>query len=349
MDVPSSPRVTIEGGPGWQLDDAPADVIGDEPTRLPRRRPPRVVVVAVAAAALVSFAAGTVLAEWRHDRAGEIAAATLSVSVWSTGDYGYNQPLSVQGGRARLQIPFELANTGPRPIRLLWVGMPGTDIGTEDLAGRRLAPGRQVRLSLLRPLDCGSDPREIAAEGAAVTGLVVGARTDAGPRQVEVRSALNTGLLSRNVLTAMCGELPPDEALMTDVTGQSAISRGLMVLSLQVANASRYRLTVERVRASEPWLSARLVDEAGRAVAMPVSVPAGDFSTPRQPWQPRDPQTWRVEIAVPDCRRVPEPLIPDVEESLLAVDLDSGTRTGTAQVGGLGADVLPALVRSACS
>ena len=347
MDVRSSPRVTIEGGPGWQVDDASPDVIGAEPGPGPRWRPSRAAVVSVALAALLAFAAATLLAHWRHDAAGEIAAATLSVSVWSGGD-GDDQPVVVEDGRASLQIPVTLANTGPRPIALLSVRMPGTDIATEDLAGRRLAAGRQLRLALRRPLDCSREPRHVAGEGVAVR-LVVRARTGAGPREVEVLAPLYTPLLSRDMAVAMCGDLPPDEALISDVTGRGPIHDRRTVLSLQVSNASRHRLTVEGVRASAPWLSARLVDEDGRAVALPVSLPASDFSTPRQPWQAREGQTWRVELAVPDCSRVPDPFIPDYDGILLEADLDSGTRTGTARFGGGGQDVMLELARLGCA
>ena len=342
----SSPRVTIEGGPGWQVDEAAPDVIGTDPGRGSRRRPSRALVAAVAVSALLGFAAATVLAELRHDRVGEIDAATLSVSVWEVGEFGDERPVTVQDRTAGVRIPFQLANTGPRAIQLLSVGLQGTDIRTDDLAGRRLAPGRWARLSLVRPLDCGAEPRQIAVEGD-VARLVVRARTDAGVREVQVRATLRTGLLSREMLIALCGDLPPDEALFSELAETSYAERGVALLSLRVANGSRHPITVERVGVIVPWLSARLVDEQGRAVQLPLTLPAGDFSSPRQPWEPRDSRAWRVEISVPDCREVPED-IPVDYEPLLVVDVDSGERAGTARLGGDVQSVARELVRSAC-
>jgi hypothetical protein len=104
------------------------------------------------------------------------------------------------------------------------------------------------------------------------------------------------------------------------------------------------------VRAVVPWLAARFVDEQGRVVPLPLSLPAGDFSRPHAPWDLRQSQTWRVEISVPDCRLVTSPLASDFEEQLLAVDVDSGARSGTAQLwGGDGYRVVRELTRSACS
>lgn len=346
MDVHSTPRVTIEGGPGWQVDGSSPDVIGTDPGSGPRRRPSRALVAAVVVSALLGFVAATVLAEWRHGRAGEVNASTLSVSVWSTGDGRDGYPVSIKDGRPRLRIPFELSNTGPREIELVSVRLKGTAVATEDLAGKRLAAGSQARAFLVRPLDCGSEPSQ-AASGGDVSRLTVRARTDAGEREVEVRAALNTGLLSREVALQMCGEVPPDEALMTDVT-HSAVEGRAALLSLQVGNGSRHRISVERVRAVLPWLSARFVDEQGRAVPTPFSLAAGDFSTPRQPWDVRERQTWRVEITVPDCRRVPSSITSDGEEQLISVDLDSGERSATVRLGGDPNEVMRELARGAC-
>jgi hypothetical protein len=337
--------VTIEGGPGWQVDGSSPDVIGTDPGSGPRRWPSRGLLAAVAASALVGFVAATVLAERRHDRAGEVAAATLSVSLWSS-EGGDGTPVATEDGRPSLRIPVELANTGPRDIELVSLRLVGTDVGTGDLGGRRVTPGSRTRVVLTRPVDCGSEPRQVVPDGD-VSRLAVRARTDAGVREVEVRAGLDTGLLSRQVVVAMCGDLPPDEALMTDVT-QTAFDGPAAVLSLQVGNGSRHRLTVERVRALVPWLSARFVDARGRAVPLPFTLAAGDFSTPRVPWDVRERQTWRVALAVPDCRSVPSSITPDGEEQLLGVDVDTGERAATVGLGDGLYDALRELVRTAC-
>ena len=346
MDVHASPRVTIEGGPGWQVDDASSDVIGTDPGRVPRWRPSRSLVAAVAVSALVGFAAATGLAAWRHDRAAEVDAATLSVSAWTAGDGGFGEPVAVTDGRPTLRIPLELVNTGPRDIELLSVRLVGTDVATGDLGTRRLTPGTLARVLLLRPVDCASVPRQLASDGGA-SRLAVRARTAGGVREVEVRAALNTGLLSREFVVAVCGDLPPDEALMTEVT-QTSFDGATALLSLQVGNGSRHRLTVQRVTPVKAWLSARFVDEKGRPLPLPFSLPAADFSTPRPPWDIRQRETWRVEVAVPDCRGVPSTIIPDGDEQLLRVDVDTAERSATAGIGGGSYDVLQDLVRRAC-
>ena len=338
--------MTIEGGPGWQVDGSSPDVIGTDPGRGPRWRPSRATVAAVVVAALVGFAAATVLAAWRHDRTGEVEASTLSVSVWSTGDGGFGEPVAVTDGRPTLRIPVQLVNTGPRDIELLSVRLIGTDVATGDVGTRRLTPGTLARVLLLRPVDCASVPRKLGTDGDA-SRLAVRARTAAGVREVEVRAALNTGLLSREFVVAICGDLPPDEALMAEAT-QTSFDGATALLSLQVGNASRHRLTVQRVTPVKPWLFARFVDEKGRPRQLPLSLAAADFSTPRQPWDVRQRETWWVEVAVPDCRAVPSTIIPDGEEQLLRVDVDTGARSATAGIGGGSYDVLQDLVRRAC-
>jgi hypothetical protein len=297
-------------------------------------------------AALVGFVAATGLAASRHDRAGEIAAATLSVTVWTSSSGGFGEPVAVEAGRPTLRIPVELMNTGPRDIELLSLRVVGTDVATGDVGTRRLTPGTRARAVLLRPVDCASVPRQLAVDGDAAR-LAVRARTDAGLREVEVRAALNTGLLSREFVVAICGDLPPDEALMNEVT-QTTFDGATALMSLQVGNGSRHRLTVQRVTPVKPWLSARFVDEKGRPVALPLSLPAADFSTPRPPWDLGQRETWWVEVAVPDCRAVPTTIIPDGEEQLLRLDVDTGVRSATVGVGGGSYDVLQDLVRRAC-
>ena len=346
MDVHASPPVTIAGGPGWQVDGSSPDVLGTDAGRGPRWRPSRGMVAAVVVAALVGFVAATGLAASRHDRAGEIAAATLSVTVWTSGSAGFGEPVAFEGGRPTLRIPVELMNTGPRDIELLSLRVVGTDVATGDVGTRRLTPGTRARAVLLRPVDCASVPRQLAVDGDAAR-LAVRARTDAGLREVEVRAALNTGLLSREFVVAICGDLPPDEALMNEVT-QTTFDGATALMSLQVGNGSRHRLTVQRVTPVKPWLSARFVDEKGRSRPLPFSLPAADFSTPRPPWDLSQRETWWVEVAVPDCHAVPSTILPDDEEQLLRVDVDTGERSATAGVGGGSYDVLRDLVRRAC-
>jgi hypothetical protein len=338
--------VTIAGGPGWQVDDPSPDVIGTDPGRGPGWRPSRGLVAAVAVSALVGFAAATGLAVWRHDRAGEIAAATLSVTVWTSGNGGFGEPVAVEAGRPALRIPVELMNTGPRDIELLSLRLVGTDVATGDVGAQRLTPGTRARAVQLRPVDCAAVPRQLAVDGDAAR-VAVRARTDAGLREVEVRAALNTGLLSREFVVAICGDLPPDEALMNEVM-QTTFDGATALLSLQVGNGSRYRLTVQRVTPVKAWLSARFVDERGRPLPLPISLPAADFSTPRPPWDLRQRETWWVAVAVPDCRGVPSTIIPDGEEQLLRVDVDTGERSATVGLGGGSYDVLQDLVRRAC-
>jgi hypothetical protein len=338
--------VTIEGGPGWQVDGSSPDVIGADPGSGPRRWPSRGLVSAVVLSGLLGFVAATVLAAWRHDRAGEIDAATLAVSAWSDGDGGFSTPVSQESGRPVVRIPFQLYNAGPRAIGLLSVRLPDTDVTTGDLAGRRLPAGTWARLSLVRSLDCDGAPRQLAGEGD-VSRLVVRARTGAGERQVEVRVPLNTRLLTSAVVTELCGDLPPDESLVTDDT-ELTFAQGAGLLTLQVANGSRHPLAVGRLTSIVPWVAVRFVDERGRPLPEALTLPAGDFRTPRRPWELSAHQTWRVELTVPDCGDVPRPLLAELEEPLLSVELDSGTRAGTARFGAGPNEVLPDLVRTAC-
>lgn len=347
MDDHSAPRVTIEGGPGWQLGSAPADEIGVDPGDEGRwwRTPGRVRVAAVSA--LLGFAAATALAEWRHDTRGGPDAATLSVTAWEIENSdGGLEPVATEDGRPGIGMPFRLQNTGPREIALVSVQLSGTGITTDGLMGQRLAPGEQARLVLVRRLDCGSGAQQGVPDVAAPR-LTVRARTDAGERQVELRAAMSTWRLSDELAGRMCGDLRPDEAFRTQLTFVRA-SAGVALLSLQVANDSRRPLTVDRLQSVVPWMSVRLVDEQGRPLPLPMPLPAGDFSTPRSPAGFTPIETWGVEVTVPDCGRAPRPYETSAfAEPPFVAQVDNGQDSTRVL---FGHDlVMRELVRNACS
>ena len=346
VDGRSAPRVTIEGGPGRQLDSAAPDEIGVDPDDEGRwwQAPGRVRVAALSA--LLGFAAATAVAEWRHDARGGADGATLSVTAWAieSSDGGLG-PVATKDGRLEIGMPFTLQNTGPREIALVSVQLSGSAVTTGNLRGQRLAPGEQARLVLVRPLDCGSGPQQGVPDVMAPH-LTVRARTDAGERQVELRAAMSTWGLSDDLAGRMCGDLEPDEAFRTQLTYVRA-SAGVALLSLQVENASRRPLTVDRLQSAVPWMAVRLVDEQGRPLPLPLSLPAGDFSTPRSPGAFTPTETWGLEITVPDCGRAPRPYETSAfQEPSFAAEVDNGQ--GSTRVL-FGHDiVVRELIRNAC-
>jgi hypothetical protein len=330
--------VTIEGGPGWQVDAPPGDTIGevDRPERDPlwltglARRVPLAVVVAVA----VGFGSATLLADWRTDRLGETDAGALSLEVAQPQDWGYAGLSRTRDGRVATTVLLDVRNTGPRDVALDRVWLEGTAWASEDVQGRRIEPRSSARVVLLRPIDCDRLPEPWRGWPEPTSpAVVVRAVTEAGPREQRVPAAVEGWSLSGESDRRACGEVPVDEAVQPVQTRQHFSQAGTE-LRVELANASRHDVTVNRVRVP-PGLQVQVLDPSGLTpLPMPLRLPAGDFREPHQhpdAGLPSMPLMLRVSIA--DCVRLAATRPAEDEgRALVELDVESASGNGVAHL-----------------
>jgi len=324
--------VTIEGGPGWQLGEPPGDTIGEDrrPARtlpgLPRlaallaRRAPLAVVVAAA----LGFGSGTLLADWRTDRLGESDAGTLSLEVTPEVEGDPGRLGRTPDDRPARMLPMFVRNTGPREVALDRVWLAGTDWAAEDAAGRRIAPRKGARVTLLRPIDCD----RLEEPGDAGPFVMVRAVTDAGVREHRVPVDVDHGFMSSELDRWSCGELPAEEAVQADVYEERHLPTGIELM-VRLANRSRYEVTVTAVRAPA-GLRVQLLDESARApLAVPLRLPA-DRHVPRDLYDDDPPSLLVVvRVTLADCELLaPTRTVLDRGQSLLEMDVVSELGTG---------------------
>lgn len=285
--------MTIEGGPGWQLEDVPADAIGvaDGPERAPVL-PPRAAallarrapLLAVVVAAAVGFGSATLLADWRTDTLGESDARTLSLEVTPVADGGDGGFGRDRDGRLVRTVPLTVRNTGPREIALDRVWLDGTEWRSEDASGRRLAPRGRARVVLLRPIDCDRLPEPARDGPGPAPSAVVRAVTDAGVREHRATAVVDAWTLSGEPDRRACGVLPAEEAVVSQELGERVVGQGVDV-GVQLGNASRYDVEVTGVTVPA-GTAVQVLDEAGLApLPLPLRLPAGQFAGPREPFQ----------------------------------------------------------------
>jgi hypothetical protein len=337
--------VTIEGGQGWQvsapgkpLGPAP-DTLGDDPP-LGARRLPR---PSARAAALLALGAvlGYAVAEVRTDRLGEGDGGVLALESGGISQGRFYDVATLGDGRLAAAVPITLINAGPRPVALREVVLEGTGFAAQDVEGRRLEPRATTNVVLLRAIDCD----QLEAGRTAVPPLVVTALTDAGEREQRLTPTIEPFTLSGEMNRAACGRVPPGEALVV-TSEQVRYEPRVARVELVVRNGSADVLTVRDLRPLQ-GLQLRLLDEQGQPVALPLRVPAGDFTQPRSPFGDDLPRLrLTAEVTIPDCSQLLR-ANPFEGGPLVEVDVDGGLGSGTAFFGD-GSGVLDRLRRTAC-
>lgn len=334
--------MTIEGGPGWQLDDAPGDTIGGDDRA--ERAPSPVsrlaaglaarVPVAIALAAAVGFGAATLLADVRTDTLGESDAGTLSLEVRVTEDWGDGRlSRGTDGGLVRA-LSVYVRNTGPREIALEGVWLEGTDWRSEDATGRRVAARRSAYVVLVRPVDCDRLPEESPEGPGPAPTAVVRAVTDAGVREQRVPAAADGWVLSSEPDRRSCGVVPPDEAVQAGVFETRSFPAGAD-LDAQLGNVSRYVVEVTGVQAP-PGVQVQVLDESGSTpLPLPLRLAGVDVPGPRSPFAevqyPSLEVTLRVTIA--DCALLaPTRSILDRGQAQIALEVESELGAGTTHL-----------------
>ena len=348
--------MTIEGGPGWVLDPAPGELAGETlgedagPPRTPRWSTPdaRRTAVAVLAALAVGAGSATLVADWRTDRLLESDAGALSLEVVSSENvahYGFGR---TQEGRAAMAVQLDVRNTGPRTVALEHVVVEGTGFVAEGVRGRRVQPGEVARLALLRPVRCTDLPDPHREPESASSALVVRAVTEAGQQEQRLPGAVEGWLTGRHLDRQACGETLPSDAVH-QLQSREYFRGGAVELHVQLANTSRHDLVL-----TSAWTAAGLglqvLDGSGGApLPMPVRLPGGDFSEPRDPMSgPLEAVALVLRVSVVDCGLLPVSAPPYDGGSPL-VELDVASET-LSQVTGLGDlySVLPRLRGPAC-
>lgn len=350
MERRPAPEVTIEGGPGWQLAHpatgrADDDVTGPgdpAPPRSPGRRWwPTSDWRGLALAVAVGFVTATALAEVRLTTLRESDDGVLSLEVrLETVDYS-SMLITDADGRPAVSTSVVLHNTGPRPVALERAELLGTDYRSDDLAGRRVQPGDQAVVPLLRRVDCGDTSRSPAPGPLQVEGT-----TGAGPRTVELRMSTDVLGIHDHQVRRACGQASQLEALQV-VEHAPQVDGATAVLSAELSNGSAEPLVVQQVRTRPGLRLVRLEDGAGQPLALPLELPPGDFDPPTDPYEARgQAQEVAVVVAVDDCTVLPAPRADGVFVPL--VDAVVGEHVGAASSWGGDPTVVLRLWQAAC-
>lgn len=340
MEHRPAPPVTIEGGPGWQVEGPPSDLLGDEPPRRPLPRPPRGLVL-TALGVVLGFLAATLLQDWRTADLRETADGALSLEASGVDDVPYFELADDDQGRLSTVLVVALRNTGSREVELRAVDMPGTGFVADDADGVRVRAGSSVRVVLLRPVDCDARPTGPPGE------LRVRALTAAGERERRLRVLLGTYELSGQSARVACGQVPAAQALQPyeqELSFDGPSAR----LELRLRSASDHPVVVQAAR-TVPGLALVLTGDGAGPLQLPLQIPAGDYSRPRRPLDDVLPErTLTATVTVADCTRLPR-LDPPESGALVELDVDDvhGRDGGTVFLGDV-FTTLPRLRAQAC-
>ena len=283
----------------------------------------------LALAAAAGFAAAATLADLRTQTLAESDAGTLSLEVRTPEDTSVFDLAELPDGRLASAIVLQLTNSGPRPVALRSVELVGTAYTADDVAGRRVSPGGQTRVALLRPVDC-DDPEPTGG----TTTVLVRALTDAGEREQRLHAALDPWLMSGELGRRACGDIPPTEALSAAETS-SRFDDGGLLLELELRNESADVLTLRAVRPATEGIALELLTEDGAPLHLPLRVPAGDFTRPRPLSDPARAATVRLaaRIQVVSCEALPRHGAAFEGGPFALVDVDGEHRSGTTLLG----------------
>lgn len=341
MDPRPPPEVTIEGGPGWQLEGVRERL--DPPEVPPQERRPwldRHRRGGLALAALAGFVAATALADLRTTTIEESPEGVLSLDVSPEQmDYSSGSVVADADGRMSLTTSVVVRNTGPRPVAFERAELLGTPYRSDELGGRRVADGGQSTIALLRAVDCARLERT-RAPGP----LRVHATTGAGRRTVDLR--MNTDVLQfhDDQVRGACGQSEPDQALIVQERGFTVDGTTLR-LEVSLSNASALPLAVETMTPAPGLRLTRVTARDGTGVRggftpvdLPLALAPGNFDPPVEPYQGRGPEVeLALEVEIEDCA-VFRPPPPDQFEPAVTFRVTGGR-------GGNGFGTDPSLLR----
>ena len=302
MDPRPPPPVTIEGGPGWTLDpdlreavDAAPD--DDDAAGRPGRGRQ---VMALLVAAAVGFAAASLLAERRQSALDDSPDGVLSLDLAAQEPQFSSDLVALDDGLA-VQASVVLRNTGPRAVALESAELLGTDDVADDVAGRRVAADGSTSVRLLRPIRC-DDLAPIAAVGP----LRVRATTGAGERSTELRVQTQELTFSAGFARAACGQSAPGESMVAIDTAAPTVADGRARVAFELSSRSSSPLVVQSLELPPGLRLASLQGVQGIDVALPLTLPPGDYDPPTQPMLGRgEPQRLVAVLEVADCAALP--------------------------------------------
>ena len=322
------PPVTIEGGPGWQLDVVDGETLGEDAPPRPLPRPPRWLAVPVVSALVGAVVTAAVL-DWRTDRLGEGDAGLLSLEATGVDDVRYYDLVEDERGRLSTVPVLAVRNTGPRDVELREVSLPGTEFAAEGVEGLRIRASSSVRVVLVRAVDC-DRPRA----DTVPTGLHVRALTEAGERERRLPVSLGSFAVSDDASQAACGRLGPGALQVLEQ--EVAYEDGRLRMDVELRNPSAEEVVVRAVRTAAPGLAVELLEPDGTPLQLPVTLPGGDFSEPREIDDPALPtRRLTVVVSVADCEALADRRLPGAGGPLLELDLDGPTAGSIGFVGDL--------------
>ena len=268
-------------------------------------------------AALVGFALATLLADMRTTTLQESDEGVLSFEVSHD---GYIRPsiAASADGRPALITSVSLLNTGPRPVALERVELMGTSYRSDDLRGRRLDPGADSVVALLRPVDC-ANLELTRAPGA----LRVHATTGAGTSSTDLR--ISTDLLQGHdeQIRSACGLSPAESALFVQ-DGRDSLEGTTLVIDLVLRNATAEARSVARLVPTEGLRIVGVTSRDRSPVDLPLRLEPGDFDPPVDPYVGAGPETeLSVRLEVDDCALF-WPLDRDVDVAAVQVWVTDG-------------------------
>lgn len=245
--------------------------VGGEADASPRPRTRQ--AVGLVAAFLVGFGSSQVLSDERQSALRRSSGGQLSLELTRSAGPDY---VTDSEGRLAVALSLDVRNTGPVDVVLQSAEIG--DLSDPGVEGRALLAEGVTRISLTRPVDC----EQSMSEPALVGPLVVRARTPAGSGVTRLPLTDEPGERFSQRLREACGDVPPEDALDLRTTALQFEDDRLARLPLALRNASARALLVTEVRPVE-GLSVGLLDADGASVALPLRLPAADFSAPRPP------------------------------------------------------------------
>lgn len=201
---------------------------------------------------------------------------------------GLSEEYQPAGDRARLSYAVGVRNTGPRDVRVV-DGVLG-DLELEEEVD--VPVGEERRIVLVRDLECATRP----GDGASAESARLSVRSEDGSvRPVELPTSV--GAFLGTAPARACRYLDPGESLFVEPV-LTEPGDGFLDARFALLTFSRIPVRVTGVSAGAGML-AELLDDEGRPLPLPLTVPAND------PDGVGAPRFVTVRLRVGDCARVP--------------------------------------------
>lgn len=282
------PVVRVDRPAGHGLDepsDAPAMAGGpsQRATRRPTapREPLRLSRIGLTLLLLLALGGGIGVAELRQQQ-GARTEADRRGSVLVLGAVLLDQSLD----RETVVLRTQVQNRGPEAVRVLAVTVPGSTFAIDrpDPEGELLEAGADLTVSVQAPLGCSDAGSSL--EPARPLVLAVTAETSRGGKRTAQVPTTAPPLvqaftdLSRRGLDRVCGVVPAEEALLAyalpsdDEDGARLEGSHAFAVQLALANVTR---SPQRVVSIDSPLGATTVEQDGKPLPLPFTVPTGTF------------------------------------------------------------------------